>query len=40
MKLLTFSFKNEAKWMVIFAFAPMVVAVLILLLIYLVRSLL
>jgi hypothetical protein len=40
MKLLTFSFKNEAMWMVIFEFGPIVVAILIFLLVYLVRSLL
>jgi hypothetical protein len=40
MKLLTFSFKNEAMWMVILEFGPIVVAILIFLLVYLVRSLL
>ena len=40
MKLLTFSFKNEAMWMVIFEFAPIVVAFIIFLFVYLVRSLL
>jgi hypothetical protein len=40
MKLLTFSFKNEAMWMVIFEFGPIVLAVFIFLIIYLVRSLL
>jgi hypothetical protein len=40
MKYLTFSFKNEAMWMVIFEFGLIVVAILISLLVYLVRSLL
>ena len=40
MKLLTFSFNNEAMWMVIFEFAPIVVAFIIFLFVYLVRSLL
>jgi hypothetical protein len=40
MKYLSFSFKNEAAWTMIFAFAPITVAVFIFLLIYLVRSLL
>jgi hypothetical protein len=39
MKLLTFSFKNEAMWMVILEFGLIVVAIFIFLLVYLVRSL-
>jgi type III secretory pathway component EscS len=39
MKFLTFSFKNEAIWIMVFAFAPVVAAAFILLLVYLVRSL-
>jgi hypothetical protein len=39
MNLLRFSFKNEAMWMTIFAFGPAAVALLILLVVYLVRSL-
>ena len=39
MKLLTFSFKNEAIWMVILEFTPIVLAVTIFLLVYLVRAL-
>jgi hypothetical protein len=35
----SFSFKNEAMWMVVFEFGPIVVAILIFLLVYLVRSL-
>ena len=40
MKFLTFSFKNEAIWMMIFEFSPIVVAIFIFLLVYLERSLL
>jgi hypothetical protein len=39
MKLLTFSFKNEAIWTVVFALAPIAAALFILLLVYLARSL-
>ena len=39
MKFIAFSFKNEAMWMTIFEFGPIVVAILIFLLAYLVRSL-
>ncbi len=38
MKLLNFSFKNEARWMVIFGFGPIVIAIVIFLLVYLVRA--
>jgi type III secretory pathway component EscS len=40
MKFLAFSFKNEAMWMMILSFGPIVAAVFILLLVWLVRSLL
>lgn len=40
MKFLTFSFKNEAIWMIVFEFGPIVLAVFIFLIIYLLRSLL
>lgn len=40
MKFLTFSFKNEALWMVILGLGPILAAIFILLLGYLVRSLL
>jgi hypothetical protein len=39
MRILRFTFKNEAIWMAIFACAPVVAGVFILLLVYLVRSL-
>ncbi len=39
MKLLTFSFKNEATWMLIFEFGPIALATVIFLLVYLVRTL-
>ena len=38
MKFLTFSFKNEAMWMVIFEFGPIVLAISMFLIIYVVRS--
>jgi len=39
MKSLTFSFKNEATWMMIFALCPIAIAIVIFLLFYLVRAL-
>jgi hypothetical protein len=39
MKSLTFSFKNEATWMMIFAFCPIMIATVIFLLVYLIRTL-
>jgi len=38
MKFLSFSFKNEAVWTMTFAFAPIVVAVFVFLLVYSLRS--
>ena len=38
MKFLTFSFKNEAIWMMIFGLGPITIAIVIFLLVYLVRS--
>ena len=37
MKLLTFSFKNEASWMVIFSLGPAVIGLLILLAAWILR---
>jgi hypothetical protein len=37
MKLFKFSFKNEAMWTMIFAFAPALIGIGIMLLVYLVR---
>jgi hypothetical protein len=37
MRILSFTFKNEAIWMAIFAAAPVVATAFILLLVYLVR---
>ncbi len=39
MKFFIFSFKNEATWTAIFAFGPVVAAALVMLIVYLVRSL-
>lgn len=39
MKFLTFSFKNEATWMMIFALGPIMIATVIFLLVYLIRTL-
>jgi len=38
MKSLSFSFKNEATWMMIFEFGPTAIAIVIFLLFYLVRA--
>lgn len=38
MNLLRFSFKNEAMWMTIFAFGPAGVVLLVLLVVFLIRS--
>jgi hypothetical protein len=38
MKLLTFSFKNEATWMMVLGLGPLAIAMVIFLLVYLVRS--
>lgn len=38
MKFLTFSFKNEATWLMIFEFGPIAIAIVIFLLVYLVGS--
>lgn len=40
MKFLSFSFTNEATWMMIFALGPIIIATVIFLLVYLVRILL
>jgi hypothetical protein len=40
MKYLSFSFKNEAMWTMVFAFGPIAAAVFILLVVYIVRSVL
>ena len=39
MKSLNFSFKNEATWMIIFALCPIVIATVVFLLVYLIRTL-
>jgi hypothetical protein len=39
MKFLSFSFKNEAAWMMIFALGPIMIATVIFLLVYLIRIL-
>jgi hypothetical protein len=38
MKFLAFSFKKEAMWTMIFAFAPIAIALFIFLVVYLLRS--
>jgi hypothetical protein len=39
MKFLSFSFKSEARWMMIFGFGPVAIASVIFLLVYLMRIL-
>ena len=38
MKILQFTFKNEAKWMVILSVAPLAVAVLLMIAVWLLRK--
>jgi hypothetical protein len=37
MRISTFSFKNEAIWMIVFSFAPAVIAAIVLIVVYLLR---